>query len=799
MKRATPLIVAFVINLAMIGGFGAMTHTPAGGPDIIDLELSISPGVFKQIVDLWGAQTVADIRRSIWVLDFLFPIAYAFLISRLYRSLCETGGVTPYRLVTLAPWIAGALDYVENVLLLMMLGEPQPPPAAMVRAMSTAAILKFVLLTIAGGFTISALLKSDRGRVIRSARYSVLSLLIGTLPILVLDQGRDLLLGLADPSGGRHQIWFVAWSVVWAFSVWYWSRMILDADAGAPPSKLYQDWAKWLPRIAGFLTLFVPGIACLLAAGTAIASRGRLMALAGWCVALSMAFAAYVILRRRIPGLAGRTAHGYSLRSVEPLSRIVFALSSLLSVVMLVWLTFFPLDAGHRFGAVAILAIVAANTVFLGGLAVFLTRARRIPIELAAFACAAIFSAWNDNHDVQLVDLPAATSPPPDMSAVFSSWVARAPGEPGKPIPVIVAASEGGGIRAAYWTSLVLHHLADIPDPDVMFPQRLFAISAVSGGSFGAAVYAGLRRDPTSTPPRAQIASEILQERFLAPMVAKLVSGDLLQWFLPVPVRSFDRSSAMETGFAAAYREHVQHDSMVEKFTDFRPLTSEDVPVMLLNSTSVQLGKRIVASPYRWPLSDVSVEEQDPIDFHALTGRDVSVATAVHNTARFPYISAAGRLRAKNGENLGHLVDGGYFENTGADTLIDLLRYLKQAASPLNVRFVVVVMLNTPPELHLNDPARIPWRETASLGEVFSPLRALLQTRAARGDLALRRLRESVEPGDVVEFRVCSDSGLREAPLGWQLSQEMVDVLDANLSQKCFLDQVVRLKDAIRR
>ena len=184
----------------------------------------------------------------------------------------------------------------------------------------------------------------------------------------------------------------------------------------------------------------------------------------------------------------------------------------------------------------------------------------------------------------------------------------------------------------------------------------------------------------------------------------------------------------METAFAAAYNEHVHHDSMVEKFTEFRAGDADDVPVLLLNSTSVQLGRRIVTSPYPWPLSDVSVEEQDPIDFHKLTGRDVSVATAVHNTARFPYISAAGRLRAKNGENLGHLVDGGYFENTGADTLIDLLRYLKQSASPLSVRFIVVVLLNSPPEQHLTDPTRIPWHETASLGEVFSPLRALLQT-----------------------------------------------------------------------
>ncbi|HEX6162673.1 MAG TPA: patatin-like phospholipase family protein [Vicinamibacterales bacterium] len=797
MNRIALLSAATAINLLLIAGFGMIARTPAGGPDVVDLQLSMSPGVFTQIVELWGPQTIADVRRSIWLLDFLFPLAYAFLISRWYRSLCETGGVKPYRFVILAPWAAGAADYVENALMLILLGGSEPPAEALVKAMSTAAIVKFVLLTIAAGFTISALLKSDRGRVIRSARYSVVSLLIGTMPLLMLDQGRDLLLGLADPSGGRHQIWFVAWGIVWAFSVWYWSRVILDAEAGPRPSKLYRDWATWLPRVAGFLTLFLPGIACLLAALTATASRGRLVLLAIWCVVFSIAFAAYVMLRRRIPGFGGSTASGYSIRAVEKRSRMVFVLSSLSSAVMLVWLTFFALDAGDRFGAVAILAMVGANTVFLGSLAVFITRARRIPVEIAAFACAAIFSIWNDNHDVRLVDLPAAAAP--DLSAVFSSWVSRAPGEAGEPIPVIVAAAEGGGIRAAYWTSLVLHHLADAPEPDVMFPRRLFAISSVSGGSFGAAVYAGLRRDPTSAPPRAQIASEILQERFLAPMVAKLVSGDLLQWFLPMPVRTLDRSSAMETAFAAAYHEHVHHDSMVEPFTRFRPVNSEDVPVMLLNNTSVQLGRRVVASPYRWPLSDVSIEEQDPIDFHALTGRDVSVATAVHNTARFPYISAAGRLRARNGENLGHLVDGGYFENTGAETLLDVLRYLKQSASPLSVRFIVVVMLNSPPELHLNDPARIPWRETASLGEVLSPLRALLQTRIARGDLALRRLREAVEPGDVVEFRVCSDSGLREAPLGWQLSQEMVDVLDANVSQKCFLDQVSKLKEAIRR
>jgi hypothetical protein len=101
--------------------------------------------------------------------------------------------------------------------------------------------------------------------------------------------------------------------------------------------------------------------------------------------------------------------------------------------------------------------------------------------------------------------------------------------------------------------------------------------------------------------------------------------------------------------------------------------------------------------------------------------------------------------------------------------------------------------------VHATDRSAIPWRESASLGEVFSPLRALLQTRLARGDLALQRLREAVEPGDVVEFRVCSDSRLREAPLGWQLSNEMTHVLDGNLAQACFAQNVAQLRAAILR
>ena len=50
---------------------------------------------------------------------------------------------------------------------------------------------------------------------------------------------------------------------------------------------------------------------------------------------------------------------------------------------------------------------------------------------------------------------------------------------------LVLVASSGGGIRAAYWTALVLSKLNEIPE----FRQHLFAISSVSGGSLGASLF----------------------------------------------------------------------------------------------------------------------------------------------------------------------------------------------------------------------------------------------------------------------------------------------------------------------
>ena len=65
----------------------------------------------------------------------------------------------------------------------------------------------------------------------------------------------------------------------------------------------------------------------------------------------------------------------------------------------------------------------------------------------------------------------------------------------------------------------------------------------------------------------------------------------------------------------------------------------------------------------------------DSLDALHVLGKDVRASTAAHNSARFTYVSPAGDLGNRNGS----VIDGGYFENYGALTALELARAAKEA------------------------------------------------------------------------------------------------------------------------
>src|SRR5688572_25160282 len=85
-----------------------------------------------------------------------------------------------------------------------------------------------------------------------------------------------------------------------------------------------------------------------------------------------------------------------------------------------------------------------------------------------------------------------------------------------------------------------------------------------------------------------------------------------------------------------------------------------------------------------------------------LGGRDLRVSTAAHNSARFSWVSPAGTIIDASGRSRGHVLDGGYFENYGAVTLLETVR-----ATLLELRgrklLPIIIQISSDPELPPRD------------------------------------------------------------------------------------------------
>ncbi len=148
--------------LAVLVGLDTRLHD-AGGPGIVPFELAGSAARADAILAEWGPDGRDTARLSLR-LDFAFLIAYgAFyaLAAAAARDLARARGwsrlVPPAALVLAVPLGAALLDAVENVFLLLTIGDAGPwaPRLAAVFAggkfVLTAATAAYVLIVLARG------------------------------------------------------------------------------------------------------------------------------------------------------------------------------------------------------------------------------------------------------------------------------------------------------------------------------------------------------------------------------------------------------------------------------------------------------------------------------------------------------------------------------------------------------------------------------------------------------------------------------------------------------------------------
>jgi hypothetical protein len=715
-------------------------------------------------------------------------------------------------------------------------------------------------------------------RVASVIRFSIaMSLLAGLA--LFAGQSLEALRVLASHDKDSFQFWprilFVVSSLILSLLSWYCARVLLYLIDPLPNAKGCAASAKaflirHLPRIFGALPLVLVSLALWTAADADAVEKNatRLKWLAAF--SLVMAFLLYVFfhfrhwLIDRFKGRKGaavadeRSSHGGILPSVSKLAR---SGKIVLAATILLWLSLlfiFSIESGRHkaveaaivIGPMAIVLLFTAIWIPIGSALTYAGKLTRLPLFLILVVFAFIFSAadWNDNHIVRYRPDPIVNADKEmDIHEGFKQWLSHRcdrdnykGGNNKARYPVYIVSAEGGGLRAAYFASLVLSKLQD---QDPSFAHHVFAISGVSGGSLGGAVFAALTHryiTPSPTQPCPQVnlpkaadgstismskmSDNVLGHDVLSPLLAATLYPDLLQRFLFFPVQRFDRSRAAEDALGYYWERATGGDEFYKNFylTDlYKDFATQSTPALFLNTTRVETGEQMVVSNLNPISPDTSPNAARNIRLNGLTSLanvhptvSMPLSTSAYLSARFPVVASAGylpiQLRDKHDqlrEGKFRYVDGGYFENSGTATVLDLLSALdfKDAAVAAGVDIQIIVIRIGGDQGDL----RYQWH---GLGEITSPIFAVVNGGTARGTLSVNEMEAkrkelldevdraspfNLRSADEAHFQVNSTKEIK-LPLGYLLSNEARGEMDRQITSDTNLDSFNQVINALK-
>ncbi len=618
--------------------------------------------------------------------------------------------------------------------------------------------------------------------------------------------------------------------------VWYTSRFLVLEQFFIKDNQYKSFLANWGPRVLGIIPIFglsfgifvawnqsideeskaflISWMICSLGAAgfalilfisrTALFNKDRTLGaksqgegLFSPEVEIGLANLAYLIFGAfSLPLVIAATDSKFSLGAIA-----IFALSPLINLVLYSWYSeretnlrrkitrwFIPCLLGSAIfgftlpptavpsavGSIGVVAIALTILVVIFSTIYNWALENNIP-ALAFLVGLAIVSSMfnlNDNHQfrqsAKLRDLPL-----PALEESFKSWLSSRPDRDqyeGEPYPVYIASAQGGGIYAAYHAATALTKLTEAMPS---FPQHIFAISGVSGGSLGASTFSSLVKESDHIDqPLSKSVSQIFDQDLLSPLLTLALFPDLTQRFIPFSINSWDRASGLEVAFENAWnrlpgQEERENPLQRSFYQQWQP--EGIAPALVLNTTVVENGKRLAFSPFKIVLP---TQENIVLDESSL---DLKLSTVAGLSARFPFVTPAGWYqRSSDGSKL-RLVDGGYFDNSGIPTAIDMGWMLQKIEGyGETFKLVYLAIVDQP-----SDSALQPLK-SSGLNEVLSPIRTLFGARTARSlsaiELSAYTLNDGVTDPFQLNFRTLvlqkADPQMQiKLPLGWQLSK----------------------------
>ena len=530
----------------------------------------------------------------------------------------------------------------------------------------------------------------------------IAALTLGVSFILVfMEQGRDLVRGIGEDNFLQFPSWllqiaFAVGLLFLALQAWSWSRIIVTSNYG-PDRKLWRPrwFLEWAPRLLGVM----PFVAVAIALASNAASNTWFV---GALIALGIVFFTLAIWRQDIRAGLVRRGAGARMRDFQR-RWVIGSLAG--AAVAMVLATIFPVHFGVWLGAPAVVFFGLGFIIPVIVVAIQLGTSLRIPVVGALLVWAVLLGLWVDNHAVGRRAFAVAATGPIDrlsLKQAYELWRSVQPGGPDAKKTMVLVAVQGGASRAGYWTAAALARLHEAAAAKgVDFDSHLFAISSVSGGSVGAVGYAAMLRSGSNSDQFRLRLLRFAGDNALGPAVTGMLYPDLLQRFLPVAFLP-DRAETLERSWEDAWASSgaPNASALREPFLNLAPRPGEPWrPLLIVQGASEDNGRRVLTSGVKF-----TCDEVDADDFLESEGHDVAASTAILNGARFPLISPGGtfadRRCATTGNVTGpvkdHILDGGYFDNAGAETLREMVRAIRamraeaKETDPLDFVFVLI-------------------------------------------------------------------------------------------------------------
>jgi hypothetical protein len=315
----------------------------------------------------------------------------------------------------------------------------------------------------------------------------------------------------------------------------------------------------------------------------------------------------------------------------------------------------------------------------------------------------------------------------------------------GGTVPLVLVAAPGGGAKAAYWTATGMDLLFG---QEGYCTGSLFAASGVSGGAVGLTTRLAIappeprgrlstssgdlpdvdddREWPVESSARAA-AERMTVEGPLAATLAAMLLRDTPQPFTALRSNWPDRAAVLEntwsdsTDVFTAADGDLRFDQLGSGWwAKVPPSARNPAPLLLLNGTSVTDGCRALVAN----VDGLAIDSGSCLDDGFSGTRPVSAAndllsgllpstahdggsqgrepgsfcgtdtasqtlratTAALLSARFPYVTPSGALRRCDGKDVTatYVVDGGYLENTGLLTLLQVWEAVEQSVEACN-------------------------------------------------------------------------------------------------------------------